>query len=390
MTRLFARLLFVVAILIAAPSLAQQVPNRAVQPGPAQPGQVQPRFAQPQGPARPQQPVQRQAVRQTGGEQPVQGPATGVPSVVRQPAGVLQAGPAGPPPGPQQPAWIPLPPDHDKWINNVLAFWEARSNKIKAMSCEFSRWEYDPTNGPPNPEWAKTIASGIIKYAQPDKGKYQVTKLAQYAGPPDKPGEQPKYDSQDPSFAEHWISDGQRVFEFDARGKRVFERELPPEMQGKAIADGPLPFMFGARAETIKARYWVRGLPQGGNGKYWLEAVPKSIADARNFKAVTIVLDEKTYLPELLEVLSPNFDAKTNPTRSTYQFSSHSVVDNQLNPAELIRAMNPFKTEFYAPTTPRGWTRIVEKADGTTRAPTALSPGVPGALEATKPQPVRK
>jgi TIGR03009 family protein len=349
MTRLLIGLSFLLSLLEAAPLLAQQ-------------------------PA-------RQPARVAAGPQAV----IGQPAQPGREVGLPPALPLGQPAGVQQPAWIPLPKAHEEWVNQVLQFWESRSNKIKALSCEFTRWEYDPVNGPPNPEWAKTISSGVIKYQSPDKGKFQVNKVALYAGPPEKPDGQPKYEPQDASFGEHWISDGMRVFQFDARNKRVVESELPPEMQGKAIADGPLPFLFGARAETIRARYWVRGLPQSGGGKYWLEAVPKSISDARNFKAVTIVLDEKTYLPELLEVLAPNFDSKTNPSRSTYQFREHKVVDNQLNPAEMIKAMNPFKTEFFRPNKPRDWDWIVEKADGTVRAG-----GVPGALEATqRPQPPR-
>jgi TIGR03009 family protein len=367
MTRLVIGLSFLLSLLEAAPLLAQQ---------PAQ------------QPAR--QPV-RQPVRPVGGQAAPRGPA-GPQAEIGPPAQAAPAGtvakitPLGQPSGVQQPAWIPLNQEHEAWVNQVLQFWEARSNKIKALSCEFVRWEYDPVNGPADPETAKTIATGVIKYAQPDKGKFQVTSLALYAGPPDAPGGKPKYETQDASFAEHWISDGKRVFQLDARNKRVVETELPPEMQGKAIADGPLPFLFGARAETIRARYWVRGLPQSGGGKYWLEAVPKAISDARNFKAVTIVLDEKSYLPELLEVLAPNFDAKTNPARSTYQFKKHDVVDDKLNPAELLGKLNPFKTAFYAPTKPRDWEWIVEKADGTVRA----GRGAAGALEATqKPQPPR-
>ncbi len=288
-----------------------------------------------------------------------------------------------------QPSWIPLDKAHDAWINQVLQFWEARSNKIKAFSCEFVRWEYDPVFGPKDPETAKTIAKGEIKYAQPDKGLFKVTELNLYA-PPKMPGVAPEYVKQDATFGEHWVSNGERVFEFDARGKRMIERELPPDMKNKAIADGPLPFMFGARAQTIKARYWIRGLPQSGNGKYWLEAVPKSRQDAQNFKAVTIVLDEKTYLPELLEVLAPNFDAKTNPARSTYQFSKQEATEASANPLDINRIKSLFAGKFDNPKLPSGWTRIVEKADGTTRAPTALAPGVPGALEATKkPQPPR-
>jgi TIGR03009 family protein len=371
MTRLSCCASLCILASLAAGLSAQQVPSR----GPAPQAQRQ---SQPV-----RQPVRQigaeEPVRQPAGPQPLIGPASGTPATLGNGpvGGVLQAGPIGPPPGPVQPSWIPLDKAHDEWINKVLSFWEARSNKIKAFSCEFTRWEYDPVFGPQAPDVAKSIAKGEIKYAQPDKGLFKVTELNLYS-PPAKEGAKAEYVKQDAAFGEHWVSNGDRVFEFDARGKRMIERELPPDMKNKAIADGPLPFMFGARAETIKARYWIRGLPQGGGGKYWLEAVPKSRQDAQNFKAVTIVLDEKTYLPELLETLAPNFDAKTNPARSTYQFSKQEVTEAGGNPLNFNNFMKLFERNFANPTKPSGWTKIVEKADGTTRAP-----GVQGA--ATKP-----
>ena len=33
---------------------------------------------------------------------------------------------------------------------------------------------------------------------------------------------------------------------------------MPPELQGKAIVDGPLPFLFGADAQKLKQRYYLR------------------------------------------------------------------------------------------------------------------------------------
>jgi Uncharacterized protein conserved in bacteria len=328
-------------------------------------------------------------VRQVAGQEPVREPQGRAASPQTQPlAGAIA--PIDVSPGPQQPAWIPLDANHEKWINHVLQFWETRSKKIKALTCEFIRWEYDPVFGPklpdgtPDPQTPLTIAKGEIKYRDPDAGKFQVTELSRYVGPPTMPGGQPQYEIQDASFAEHWVSDGKVVFEFDSRNKRMYQRELPPEMQGKAIADGPLPFLFGARAETIKARYWIHGLPQSGNGKYWLEAVPKSRQDAQNFKAVTIVLDEKSYLPELLEVLAPNYDSKTNPARSTYQFSKHDVTDDTLTPQQIFQKLNFFQTAFDKPKLPTGWTKVVQRADGST-----VVPGASGAIEATKLTPPR-
>ena len=387
MTRRLIAWLFVVAL--AAPLAAQTYTNPSAQSRYAPPGNRAP-MAGPTvaGPTVAGPAVAGPPVRQVTEEQPIrqpQGPAGGPP-----PQNAIA--PVGPILAPQQPNWIPLAPDHEKWVNTVLQYWETHSNKIKALTCQFVRWEYDPVFGPklassdpgapaiPDPETPFTIARGEIKYQQPDKGKFQITRLSRYAGPPAMPGGQPKYVDQDASFGEHWVSDGKNVFEFDSRNKRVIQRELPPEMQGKAIADGPLPFLFGARAETIRARYWVRGLPQGGNGKYWLEAVPKSRQDAQNFKAVTIVLDEKSYLPELLEVLAPNFDSKTNPARTTYQLSKYDVTDDKFDIKEQINRLNVFKSAFYAPTAPSGWTKVVQRADGST-----VGPGGDNALEATKP-----
>ena len=307
---------------------------------------------------------------------------------IRQPAGPANpaAQPIGPVvvpaamAGPQQPIWLPLAPEHVQWVDQILKYWEERSNKIKTLSCKFTRWDYDPVFGPRDPNTAKTIAKGEVKYAQPDKGLFKVTDLMLYA-PPAKAGDQPTYAPQDANFGEHWVCDGIRVFEFDARNKRVIERELPPNMKGKAIADGPLPFLFGAKAETIKARYWVRGLPQGGNGKYWLEAVPKSRQDAQNFKMVHIVLDEKTFLPEMLQTFAPNFDGKANTSRTTYQFAEHEVTDTGLNLLELTKRLNLFATNFYEPKIPSGWKKVVEGAGG--QAALAPGPAPPG--QATAP-----
>jgi len=388
MTRSHAYLTCVLVLVAAARLAAQTAPNPALQSRYAPPRGATPQGQGqvPQGPARAIQAGPQPGVRQASDQAPVrepQGPAAGPTQPLVNPIA-----PLGPPPGPQQPAWIPLQKQHEEWVNNVLHYWEARSSKIKALSCKFTRWEYEPVFGPkladgrtPDPDAAFTIAEGEVKYVQPDKGKFQVLNLSRYVGPATMPGGQPQYAVQDASFAEHWVSDGKNVFEFDSRNKRVIQRELPPEMQGKAIADGPLPFLFGARAETIKARYWVRGLPEGGNGKYWLEAVPKSRQDAQNFKAVTIVLDETSYLPELLLVLAPNYDSKTNPARTAYKLEQHDVTDDKLTPQQLIGKLNFFKTQFYAPKLPGSdWKWVMQRADGST-----IVPGVRGALEATKP-----
>jgi hypothetical protein len=116
-------------------------------------------------------------------------------------------------------------------------------------------------------------------------------------------------------------------------------------------------------------------LPETGNGKFWLEAVPKSRADAQNFKMIHIVLDEKTFLPEMLQLFAPNFDPKTNPSRTTHVFKDVKTGDDKfwaLNPLALAGGINAWiKGRFYEPKLPSGWTRVVENS-GPTGAETPL------------------
>jgi TIGR03009 family protein len=313
------------------------------------------------------QPGNPYPVRVASGQQP------GGPPAVPQAA-------AGPAPGLVAPA-LPQPPDwalkltaaEQQWIDQVLGYWEERSNKVKTFECKFKRWDYEPifgpkdANGKPKNE-PKTYAEGYIKYAQPDKGAFRVEKLSAYV-PPAKPGEQGTYAPQDPDFGEHWVCDGKVIYAFEAPKKQLTVQPLPPELQGKAIADGPLPFMFGARAETIKARYWIHEmpadvkavLPEGGKGKYCLEAVPKARQDAQNFSKVRIILDGQDFLPEIMEVFAPNFDPVTNPNRQSYLFTDRATKDAETIADMVKRNLDPlkiFNTNFYEPKTPAGWKKV--------------------------------
>ena len=97
-------------------------------------------------------------------------------------------------------------------------------------------------------------------------------------------------------MGEHWVCDGKSVFEFNHKAKQLIETTLPPELRGKAIADGPLPFMFGAKAESIKNRYWIRQLEREGEQAPWrLEFVPKF--RGADYSRIRLSLDAARFLP---------------------------------------------------------------------------------------------
>jgi len=373
------RVFFVVAGLLLSCQVASGQTYGPQPGGPAPQTRTAPQ--QPQPPQRgsayaPPQQAGAYAVRPAGGQQPAGPQPVGPQSAGSQPAGVQpvaqpgaavgQGGrapiPAGrapqnlPPaqvaPAPQPPPWAQqMTPEQAAWLDQFLGFWETRSNKVKTFECKFQCWKYD-TFAPPGVPHVYT--EGSVKYAQPDKGLYRVEKLSTYQPPPANP----PHAVQDPTLGEHWVCDGKQIFQFDAPARKVVVLPLPVEMQGKAIADGPLPFMFGAKSETIKARYWVRGL-QGDPGKYLLEAVPKSRQDAQNFKKVIIQLDEKTYLPDMLQVFEPNSDEK-NQYRKTYKFVDQKTTDDKMTLADFAKFFDVFRREFYEPRIPQGWKKEVQ------------------------------
>lgn len=246
------------------------------------------------------------------------------------------------------PDWFPLHPALQKHTDDVLAFWEHHSGKIERYRSDFQRWEYDRANF--HVKEAQTYATGKIMYAQPDKGLFEVTALQQ--------GQRKEdgtigYEEQKATEFEKWICDGTTVFEFDHRNKQLIERGLPPEMQGKQIVEGPLPFLFGAKKAQIEARYWVRVNPNPPKqGVFWLEAVPKQREDAANFRQIDIVIpDNKEFLPEAIILYH------RGGTQTTFQFANRETNWNDL--AEKLVIWN---RAFFNPATPSGWKRVKEPA----------------------------
>ena len=150
---------------------------------------------------------------------------------------------------------------------------------------------------------------------------------------------------------EHWVCNGTSIYEFRHTERQLRETKLPPEMQGKAISDGPLPFVFGAKADTLKKRYAMRIItPPGVTDQVWLEALPRFQADAANFSKVELILQARGLMPFAIQIYKPG-----GQDRDVYQFDPKtSLIDRGL---DLIR-------DFSRPITPLGYTFIVEDAGG--------------------------
>jgi TIGR03009 family protein len=260
-----------------------------------------------------------------------------------------------------------LTESQQKLLDSILANWEQHSSKVNTFKCKFTRWDYDKAYGRKS-DGLKAEGAGTIKYKSPDRGDYSVTELREYVE--GKVDFVPRTDGLD-----HWVCTGESIFEFVPDKKQLIERKLPPDMRGKAIADGPLPFIFSAKADQLKQRYWMRDItPSKFVGKeIWLEAIPKRQQDAANFQRATIILTDPDFVPYALQIFLP--DGKNN---TAYEFKDPVTND----PLSFV------KLDFTRPMTPIGWKKIVE--DDSSNAPASTPPPTGDQGQAKRPAPATK
>jgi TIGR03009 family protein len=239
----------------------------------------------------------------------------------------------------------------DQW----LVAWEQRNAAVRTWSCAFHKWEYNawsPVDAK-GERLAFTESTGELKYAAPDKGLYRVKESKQWSP------EARRYEVRGGDAGEHWVCNGESIYEFRHTERQLRETKLPVEMRGKAISDGPLPFVFGAKADTLKKRYWMRLItPADVRDQVWLEALPRYQADAANFSKVELILQARDLMPFAIQIHKPG-----GQDRDVYQFDPRTnLIDKGL---DMIR-------DFARPTTPFGYTYVLEDVSG--QAPAAQGP----------------
>lgn len=253
-----------------------------------------------------------------------------------------------------------LSAEETDYLHRFLDHWEQQSRKVTKYVCDFRRFEYDPVRcdwRDPNTQQlaAATVAFGQIRYAEPDRGYYETTEIFDFAGPPKSAGEQADYKQRDgEGDKEKWICDGRNIYEFDFQQKRLYETEIPAELQGDGIVNSPIPFLFGARKDQILNRYWVRIIPKENQSIYWLEAYPKRIEDARLYSKIEVIIAANDFLPEGMHVYSPQYDPKQNNMESRYFAFENRQINSQLS------IFKDFLGQFVRPSTPivGGWKRV--------------------------------
>jgi TIGR03009 family protein len=270
-----------------------------------------------------------------------------------------------------------LTPVEENNLNQLLADWEKANNNVKTFYCKFKRLQYDPAIVGGDPNQTSSESSGELEYAAPDKGMFKVEKEIDYSVDPKTNKTVP----QPVEPTEWWTCDGKSTFAVVKQKGQLYvvEKPLPPEMQGKAISEGPLPFVFGAKADALKKRYYLRIVtpPQFASTQIWLEAFPKLQKDAANFSRVDLILNKAELQPVAIQISNPGANNQ-NPSRVVIMLDSPSI-NNPLAPVQN------FFNNFAQPN-PLGAKHVLEKDLLPPSANPQLPVGAPVDNQASRPK----
>lgn len=224
-------------------------------------------------------------------------------------------------------------------LEALLLEWEQRSSEIEKLRGTFMRYIYDSVF------LVEKRARGRFWYQSPDQGRmdFHPEELPDPPINPEKrggPNDEPyRIETEE---RQRWICTGEEVY-IIYDDQQMFDRiQIPPQQQGRNIVNGPLPFLFGMKAEQAKERYHLslgsQHWPEGGiveqDGQrlqfppqVHVVAIPKYEVDAREWQRAEVLLDAETFLPRAIRLIDPTGNKET-----VYVFDSRSMRLNEALP----------------------------------------------------------
>jgi len=196
----------------------------------------------------------------------------------------------------------------------LLETWEKQSGAVTRSRGEFSRIEYDKIM------LTAKYAHGKYWYEGPDKGRMDFSPNEDVTGKQVKKRELTFTCTADQ--AKTWICNGTDILDIDIAKKEYHRIEIPPQFQGKNIADGPLPFLFGMNAQKMQQRYILDlGSLHDPKRIIHIIAYPKLPSEQREYRVAEVLLDPTTYLPQAVQLMDTTGNKET-----VYVFSKHDKV----------------------------------------------------------------
>lgn len=232
--------------------------------------------------------------------------------MIDRPLGVMPNEPQpGYPQGVQNGREIVPPPDgynpgqeELNYINRFLTAWNEQSKNIEALDYDFTCWEY---------RGAEVVSEtyGQVKFRAPDKGLVEIDSELMNGKKNSETNKRMKF-----------ICTGEAVYHFDFADKKLTEFVIPVEDRGKGVMDSPLMILVGANPRELQERFYLLVLdtPASFPNCIHLQAWPKWLEDAREFKCVNVVIDRQAFQAKALLLYDANGEG-----RKGYQITNTKV-----------------------------------------------------------------
>lgn len=233
------------------------------------------------------------------------------------------------------PAEVLRVPKYSPELEKILNDWEKQTSKFKKLAGGFSRFKYDPTFE------VEKRSDGKFAYEAPDKGNYELRGAEILKGAVSKKKGKQKgtfYTLQSDS-AERWVCNGKEVIRINEKDKTFEKVPIPADGQGENIIDGPLPFLFGMKAERAKLRYKKLELIKNGGGEIILEVHPRLETDSQNWSRAIVIIEANKFLPKAVKLF-----------HSDGSETVHVFKDLEINSGNIITEFfkgNPFKPNLF-------------------------------------------
>lgn len=256
-------------------------------------------------------------------------PATRRPAT-RKPAGkVQQAAAAGRVARPRKNAVMKaqkLPPEMLKFLKD----WETNTANHNRLTAKIEKYVYD------NTFFTEQRGLGEIKYEKPGKALLKLTPQKTKGLKSQKTTPKGEPYTLSGITPERWVSTGKEIFQIDDEEKKYTVMLIPPDMQGERLNEGPIPFLFGMKAEEAQRRYHFfqrKKHPKYPNS-FSFRAVPQRRVDLQEYKYADVILDIENYVPIAIQLTSPTKNSVT-----VYLFRPEST---EVNPKKSFFDRGPF------------------------------------------------
>lgn len=232
----------------------------------------------------------------------------------------------------------------DPMLKRILEIWEWHGSRTTKLEGKHQRIIYDNTFN------VMKLAKGEFYHEAPDKGRIDIQAVK--VDPPPKNTKKigSKTFTMQSDTPEAWICDGAQITMVNLSRKEYQKVTIPPANRGQNIVDGPLPFLFGMKAEQAVKRYTLslgkQNNPQ--KGVVHVVALPLWKQDAQQWSKAEVILNSKDFLPIAIQLTHPDgkditvykfIDVKRNETRGVFALWKRDPFDPNLSSFKELKAI---------------------------------------------------